>query len=409
MLKHPAHLAVLALAQRQRDPRVAALLALETRTNRAIDDARDRDALFESGEAIRIDLAMHPHLVAPQPSRRRQFEAARERTVVGQQQQSLGIEIEAAHRNHPWQLLGQRVEDGRPALLIAMRGDEPGRLVIAPQARPIRRGQRRAVDPDIVRRGDRHCRGGQHVTIDRNPPGDDPALGVTPRAQPSARQQFGDALRCRRCLAHPPATSTKARKIRRSASLISNSGCHWTPRQKRRRGSSMPSTTPSSATALTRRLGPASLTAWWWALLTARLAVPVMRCSSVPGTTRTVCPGSSRGFGWRCATLPGTSSGMCWIKVPPSTTFRSCWPPQIPSTGIPLASAPFVAVYSKAVRRSFVVTLGWRLVAPNRAWWERKPAPVTTSPSIRSRWAAAASGSCGSRIGSPPAWQTALQ
>src|ERR1700737_1944533 len=96
MLKHPAHLAVLALAQRPRDPRIAALLALETGTDRAIGRARDRGALFESGEAIRIDLAMHSHLVAPQPSRRRQFEAARERTGVGQQQQSLGIEIEGA-------------------------------------------------------------------------------------------------------------------------------------------------------------------------------------------------------------------------------------------------------------------------------------------------------------------------
>src|SRR5437762_1062956 len=35
---------------------------------------------------------------------------------------------------------------------------------------------------------------------------------------------------------YPPATSRNARKIRQSASLISNSGCHWTPRQKRRRG-----------------------------------------------------------------------------------------------------------------------------------------------------------------------------
>src|SRR6266550_330394 len=62
MFEHAAHLAVLALARRQRDPRVAALLAFETGTDRAVGRADDRDALFESGEAIRIDLAMHSHL-----------------------------------------------------------------------------------------------------------------------------------------------------------------------------------------------------------------------------------------------------------------------------------------------------------------------------------------------------------
>src|SRR5262245_45507723 len=105
MLEYLAHLAVLALAQSQRDPGVAALPALETGTDRAIAHAVDRDALFKSGEPVRIDLAMHPHLVAPQPSRRRQLEAAREPAIIGQQQQSFGIEIEAAYRNHSRQFL----------------------------------------------------------------------------------------------------------------------------------------------------------------------------------------------------------------------------------------------------------------------------------------------------------------
>src|SRR5215831_18587796 len=99
MLEYLAHLAVLALAHSQCDPGVAALAALETGADRAIGHAVDRDALFESGEPVRIDLAMHPHLVAPQPSRRRQLEAARDPAVIGQQQQSLGIEVEAANRD----------------------------------------------------------------------------------------------------------------------------------------------------------------------------------------------------------------------------------------------------------------------------------------------------------------------
>ena len=60
----------------------------------------------------------------------------------------------------------------------------------------------------------------------------DPPLGVAARTHAGARQQFRDALgalalrRVEVEFAHSPATSTKARKIRRSASFISNSGCH---------------------------------------------------------------------------------------------------------------------------------------------------------------------------------------
>ena len=65
MLEHPAHLAVLTLAQGQRDPGVAALPALEAGADRAIGYALDRDPFFEGGEAVRIDLAMDAYLVAP--------------------------------------------------------------------------------------------------------------------------------------------------------------------------------------------------------------------------------------------------------------------------------------------------------------------------------------------------------
>jgi hypothetical protein len=57
MLEYLANLAVLALAQSQRDPGVAALAALETGADRAIGYAVDRDSLLQSGEAVWIDLA----------------------------------------------------------------------------------------------------------------------------------------------------------------------------------------------------------------------------------------------------------------------------------------------------------------------------------------------------------------
>src|ERR1700730_7918856 len=101
MFEHAAHLTVLALAQGQCDPGGAALPAFEARAYRAIGNAVDLDALLESGEPVRIDFAMDADLVAPQPSRRRQLKAPGEPAIVGQQQQALGIEIEATYRYHP--------------------------------------------------------------------------------------------------------------------------------------------------------------------------------------------------------------------------------------------------------------------------------------------------------------------
>src|SRR5580700_8748112 len=62
MFEHAPHLAVLALAQAERDPRVRSLLAFELGADRAVGDAVDRDASFQTGEAGFIDKAVHPHL-----------------------------------------------------------------------------------------------------------------------------------------------------------------------------------------------------------------------------------------------------------------------------------------------------------------------------------------------------------
>src|SRR5271169_3688536 len=195
MLQHPAHLAVLPLAQCHRDPGVAALLAFEARTNRAVGYAVGCDPFFERGKALRLDLAMDAHLVAPQPAGRRQFEPPRQRAVIGQQQEPLGIQIQTADRNQPRQVLRQCIKDGGPALFVAMRSDETSRLVITPQARAFGCRQRLAVDPDVVGGGDGYRRRPKHSAIDRDPPVGDPALGVATRAHPGACQGLGDTLR----------------------------------------------------------------------------------------------------------------------------------------------------------------------------------------------------------------------
>src|SRR5690348_8758995 len=75
-----------------------------------------------------------------------------------------------------------------------MRGYEAGRLMVTPQARAVWRRQWLAIDADIIRGGDCHCRRRQHSAIDRDPPIDDPTLGITPRAHAGAGQDLGDAL-----------------------------------------------------------------------------------------------------------------------------------------------------------------------------------------------------------------------
>lgn len=61
---------------------------------------------------------------------------------------------------------------------------------------------------------------------------------------------------------HQAAARMKASKMRSSPGLIEYSGCHSTPMQKRRRGSSIPSITPSGASALTTMPEPTAFTAW---------------------------------------------------------------------------------------------------------------------------------------------------
>src|SRR5690606_31508800 len=89
-------------------------------------------------------------------------------------------------------------------------------------------------------------------------------LGVAPGADASARDPLGDAftggcfverfgrLSSRRLFvtAHR-AAATRAAKIAGSLGLMAYSGCHCTPRQKRWRGDSIASITPSGARALT--------------------------------------------------------------------------------------------------------------------------------------------------------------
>ena len=104
-----------------------------------------------SGSSVAVGRrALGPHPVLAHPAGRGQLQPPLQRAVVGQQQQPLGIEVEPPDADHPRHLRRQMREHRVAALLVALDGDEPDRLVVAPQPRRLGRRQRLAVDGDRV-------------------------------------------------------------------------------------------------------------------------------------------------------------------------------------------------------------------------------------------------------------------
>ncbi len=181
MFEHALDLAVLALAQTHRQPDVGALLALEPSLDASVMHALDRQA-FAQGVELRLRrLAVRAHAVAAQPSRRRQFEHARESAVVGQQQQALGVDVEPADRDDAWQIGRQRVEYGRATFGVARGRHQPARLMEQEQARAFGLAQALAVDAHVVLVVDVISRARQHDAVDADAPRRDPGFGVAAR------------------------------------------------------------------------------------------------------------------------------------------------------------------------------------------------------------------------------------
>ena len=140
------------------------------------------------------DRAVGAHAVAPQPPGLRQLEQARERAVIGEQQQAFGVEIQPADADEAGQVRRQILKDGRPALRVGARGHEAARLVIEEEPRALARRQRFAVDADAVAR--RHVERGRadDRAVDRDAASGDPVLGLAAGSQAGARDRLGDAF-----------------------------------------------------------------------------------------------------------------------------------------------------------------------------------------------------------------------
>src|SRR4029077_12089881 len=74
MLEHVAHFAVLAFADREGEPHIGALLAVERRFDRPVMDSRNRDPVAQPIEVVLRDAAERAHPIAAQPAGFRQLE-----------------------------------------------------------------------------------------------------------------------------------------------------------------------------------------------------------------------------------------------------------------------------------------------------------------------------------------------
>src|SRR5690348_3994734 len=194
MAEHVPHLAVLALADRESEPHIRSLLAVERGLDRSVMDALDRDAVAQPVEIGLRHPAERAHAVAAPPAGLRQLQHAGEAAVVGEQQETLGVDVEPADRDKARQMLRQGVEDGRPPLRIGAGGHEAAWRVVEEEPGTLARGQWRAVHRDAI--GGRDAAAGlpDHLAVDRNPAGRNPGLGLAARREARAGDRLGDAL-----------------------------------------------------------------------------------------------------------------------------------------------------------------------------------------------------------------------
>jgi hypothetical protein len=114
--------------------------------------------------------------------------------VGGQQQQALGVAIEAAHAEQA-RYLRQQVVDCRPALGIVPGGDIAGRLVQQQVLMPGDVPDRSTVDRDAVPLGiGARAKLMRHLAIDGDAPGHDQFLGGAARGHTGAGQDLLQAL-----------------------------------------------------------------------------------------------------------------------------------------------------------------------------------------------------------------------
>ena len=113
-----------------------------------------------------------------------------QRAVVRQEQQALGVLVQAAHRVHPHRAVVQQVLHRFPPPLVAQRRDIAPGLVEHHIDRRWRCRQRRAVDGNRIARRVRRVAQPGRCAVDKHAPGGDPLLRLAAGGQAAACDQL---------------------------------------------------------------------------------------------------------------------------------------------------------------------------------------------------------------------------
>ncbi len=145
---HLSHLTVSSFANR--DDQVAGTGDLHVR--RLCAAILDRHTLRQPIDVVAIGFAEHPHVVHARDAVARMRETRGEIAVVGEQEQTFGVEVEPPDRIYVFADAAQKIDHGRTPLRIGSRRHVPARLVEQQVAVMFRDFHTPAVDADVVAR-----------------------------------------------------------------------------------------------------------------------------------------------------------------------------------------------------------------------------------------------------------------
>src|SRR5690606_10694904 len=263
-------------------------------------------------------------------------EPVREGPVVGEQQEALGVAVEAADRVHPG--LGRHeLDHGRPSLRVVRGGDHTGGLVEQVVDEVGTHPDGHAVDGDLVavHVDPRPQPGG--AAVDRHPSVGDELLAGPAAADPRARQHLLEALAPRGGLAHGSRSSSgsqgRSSPLDRSTTTSSSPPARTSPPSPPPAGPpprpppASPASPPSPSPSSMRRPCSRSSTT----------SASGMKSPSEGSSSSEFRPRRSRNS-W---VVPNSAAWPGPTSRPTSSMYPRCWRVRItPSTFTPRIAAP---------------------------------------------------------------------
>ena len=188
--------AVLAFAQRHRQPAVGSLHAIEGRPNARVLHTIQCQTVAQPIENGLIGDTVDADPVTPHPARRRQFKDAREAAIVAEQQKSFGIDVQPADADDAravGPMLTQKIKNRLPPLRIALGSDETARFMEQKQTRAGALDERLGVNDDVIARLDVDRRIGESDAVQDDATIADPALSLAARTKSGPGDDLGNA------------------------------------------------------------------------------------------------------------------------------------------------------------------------------------------------------------------------